>query len=175
MKEYENVFVVKASLSDEELGKLKQKVLGLVNGNGGKVFKIEDWGKRKLAFKIKNHTKGVYYLINFAANPEVVFELERNFKIMDDIIRFLTVKIKDTVDAERLNTEYTEVAIKKADLYLGEDERGDGYASRQHRGRRFSRDDNQGDERESSRDSGREAIVPDDVLADDGLKDEEDI
>jgi small subunit ribosomal protein S6 len=67
--------------------------------------KVENWGKRRLAYPIEKRREGVYVRIDFVATFEVVSELERNFKIDDNVIRFQTVKLSDRVDLEEIERE----------------------------------------------------------------------
>ena len=60
--------------------------------NDGKVEKVEELGKKRLAYEVKKNKEGYYVVINFEANPELISELERNYRIMDEVIKFITVR-----------------------------------------------------------------------------------
>ena len=57
-----------------------------------KVEKVEELGKKRLAYEVKKNKEGYYVVINFEANPELISELERNYRIMDEVIKFITVR-----------------------------------------------------------------------------------
>ncbi|RME06466.1 MAG: 30S ribosomal protein S6 [Deltaproteobacteria bacterium] len=101
-REYETIFIVRPNVTDETLKEVCDKVIGVIRKMGGTVIEIEEWGKRKLAYRVKKHTKGFYYLLHYAGLQAIPLELERNLKIMEPVIRYLTVKLSDEIDVERL-------------------------------------------------------------------------
>lgn len=92
MNSYEAVYIINTSLEDETRQQLIERFSGIVTQDGGIVEKIDDWGKRKLAFEINDITEGHYILMTFKAKPELPKELERNFKNNENIMRFLVIK-----------------------------------------------------------------------------------
>ena len=70
---------------------LISKFTDLIN-NDGKVEKVDELGKRKLAYDVKKFSEGFYIVFNFEANSDLIAELERNYRITDEIIKFMTVK-----------------------------------------------------------------------------------
>jgi small subunit ribosomal protein S6 len=97
MTKYEALYVLDvAAGQDEALAKESiEKFSSVVTANGGTVDSIDEWGKRKLAYPIDYKTEGYYVLMRFSAEPEFPKELERNFKIADEIIRYLVTKLDD--------------------------------------------------------------------------------
>jgi small subunit ribosomal protein S6 len=91
MNKYESVIIINPSLEEEGLKSLIQKFTDLINTDG-KVESVEEMGKRKLAYEVKKNKEAYYVLINFEANPELITELERNYRITDDVIKFIVVK-----------------------------------------------------------------------------------
>lgn len=91
---YESIFIIKPTLSDEETEKVIQKMQDIITSGGGEVVSVENWGKKKLAYEIKKHKKGHYVLFHFKGEGPIVKELERNYRLSDLIIKFLTVKLK---------------------------------------------------------------------------------
>ena len=76
---------------EDKVKELSQKFTDIIN-NDGKVEKVEDLGKKKLAYEVKKNKEGYYVVINFDANPNLISELERNYRIMDEVIKFITIK-----------------------------------------------------------------------------------
>ena len=91
---YENTIVAKQDLAENELKAIKEKYNKLINETSGKVIKIEEWGLRKLANKIKNFNKGFYIHYKFEGTRDTLTEIEKKVKIDSFVIRHLTVKYK---------------------------------------------------------------------------------
>ncbi|MGQ9919713.1 MAG: 30S ribosomal protein S6 [Desulfobacca sp.] len=105
MHRYETIFVVNPDLSDDETQNVINKFTGIISAAGGVPLKLDDWGRRRLAYKIDKFSQGYYVLVDFAAAPAGLMELERNLKIDDRIIRFLSVKTGINVNVEALQQE----------------------------------------------------------------------
>ena len=91
MNKYESVVIVNPNVDEEGLKALETKFTGLINENG-KVEEVVDMGKRKLAYEIKKNKEAFYVQFNFESNPEAITELERVYRITDEIIKFMTIK-----------------------------------------------------------------------------------
>ena len=94
MNKYESIIIINPNCTDEALKALEDKVTGLINENG-KVESVENMGKKKLAYDIKKNQEGFYMLFNFEAKPDWIAEIERNYRITDDILKFIVVKKED--------------------------------------------------------------------------------
>ena len=91
MNRYETVFIINPNVEETGIKALIQKFSDLIN-NAGKVETVEEMGKRKLAYEIKKNKEGYYVVINFEAQPELIKELERIYRITDDVIKFIVVR-----------------------------------------------------------------------------------
>ena len=91
MNKYESVIIINPNITEEALKALEDKYTGLINKNG-KVESFENQGKKRLAYEIKRNKEAIYVLINFEANPDSIKELERNYRIDDDILKFIIVR-----------------------------------------------------------------------------------
>ena len=91
MNKYESVVIINPSVEEEKIKELTQKFTDIINSDG-KVEKVEELGKKKLAYEVKKNKEGYYVVINFEANPVLIAELERNYRIIDEVIKFITVK-----------------------------------------------------------------------------------
>ena len=92
---YENVFIARQDISTAQVEALTDTFANLVAENGGKVEKREYWGLRNLAYRMKKNRKGHYVLFNLEAPPAAVSELERNMRINEDILRYMTIKVEE--------------------------------------------------------------------------------
>ena len=93
MNKYEVVYIIDPAVEDEARKALIAKFNDLITGNGGSVDKVEEWGKRRLAYAIDYKTEGYYVLVNFQAEAELPKELERNLQISDSVIRYQVIKL----------------------------------------------------------------------------------
>ena len=89
---YEHLLIARQDISAQAVDALATHLKTIVEGEGGKVEKQEYWGLRGLAYRIKKNRKGHYVLLNINAPAKAVIELERQLKINEDVLRFLTVK-----------------------------------------------------------------------------------
>ena len=91
MNKYESVVIINPNCAEEALKALEDKISGLINTNG-KVESVENMGKKKLAYEINKNKEATYLVFNFEAKPELIAELERNYRITDDILKFIVVR-----------------------------------------------------------------------------------
>lgn len=91
MNKYETVFLVKNNISEEKRTEIVDKIKTFIKDNG-KVTKVEFIGKRKLAYEIQKQKEAYYYIIYFETEPSNILELERIYRITDEILKFIVVK-----------------------------------------------------------------------------------
>src|SRR5215510_8120679 len=94
---YEALFIVKPDAPEEEVDHFIEQMKTVVTNTGATVDKVDKWGKRKLAYRIDKYREGSYVLFQFTAQPEVVKELERRLRVSDLVLKFLTVRIDETL------------------------------------------------------------------------------
>ena len=97
MRIYENLFIVKPDATEEEIDHLIEQMSKNITTAGGTVDKVEKWGKRRLAYRVEKQREGYYVLLTFTADASVVREFERRMLVQDAIIKFLTVRIDETL------------------------------------------------------------------------------
>jgi small subunit ribosomal protein S6 len=100
MKEYETVYIANPSLTETQVSQLTDRVKALVEKHQGTFFYARNMGSRKLAYPIAKQTKGIYFCADYAAKGDAVAEIERMFRLSEDVVRFLTVIKADRVDVE---------------------------------------------------------------------------
>ena len=91
MNKYESVIIINPNLEEEAIKALIEKISNLINTDG-KVSSVEEAGKKKLAYEIKKNKEAFYVIFKFEANPELITELERVYRITDEVIKFIVVK-----------------------------------------------------------------------------------
>jgi len=97
MRHYEIMFIVNPNAAEEEIDKINTQVEGIVTSGGGTVDKVEKMAKRRLAYEVDRHREGYYVLFVITANGEIVKECERRLRVMDAVIKYITVRTDDEV------------------------------------------------------------------------------
>jgi len=90
--DYEAMFILRPDLEEEKITEVMERFRSLVENHGGEVTKLERWGKRRLAYQIQHLREGIYIILRFKGNNEVVQELDRVFKITDEVLRHMIVR-----------------------------------------------------------------------------------
>ena len=101
MNQYEVMYVIDAALEDSARVELINRFSDLVKKNGGEIDRVDEWGKRRLAYAINYKTEGYYVLMYIKAPSELPRELERNMQIADSVLRYLVVRYEGAVPAKR--------------------------------------------------------------------------
>lgn len=92
MKKYETIFVLNSEMNEEQVNSTIDKVKSIIEKSNGTIENVDIWGKKKLAYEINKKTEGYFVLINFESSEDFPKELDRNFRIMDSVIRHIIVK-----------------------------------------------------------------------------------
>ncbi|HNZ64924.1 MAG TPA: 30S ribosomal protein S6 [Smithella sp.] len=114
MQRYEVVAIVLADLNEDDITALIERIQTIITERKGVIAKVDKWGKRHLAYEIKKQRDGYYFLIDFAGDGSVVNEIERNFKIDDRVVKFMTVKKEGATTAEGIEQEAAAAEAKRA-------------------------------------------------------------
>jgi len=121
MRRYEQIYILRPSLSEDEINNVVENTNQIILSENGSIISNDKWGMKKLAYPIKKELQGYYVFCDFAATPAAVSEMERKFRIDDSVLKYLTVKISDSITAEGISAAQTE-AESKARLFAGEAE-----------------------------------------------------
>jgi small subunit ribosomal protein S6 len=97
---YETTFITRSEISDDAQKALVERLQGVVANFDGEVVLSEDWGRRKLAYPIHKESRGLYTYIVYTGKGDVVHEMERNLRLNEHVLRFLTVNLQNEFDAE---------------------------------------------------------------------------
>jgi small subunit ribosomal protein S6 len=93
MRKYETIFIAHPDLVEDEVKGLIEKMREVIENLNGELIKVEEWGRRKLAYKLKKLTKGYYILIRFLGNGQVLAEIERNLRLLDSVLKYQSVRL----------------------------------------------------------------------------------
>jgi small subunit ribosomal protein S6 len=106
-RKYEIGFLLNPESSDEEVKKIMDSVIGIIEKAKGKVENIDEWGRRKLAYPIQKHNEGIYTFINTEVEGKTMAEIERRLKLSERVIRFIVLRLDDKLKkANRLTKKW---------------------------------------------------------------------
>ena len=115
MRIYEELFIIKPDAPDEEVDQFVEQLRTQLTTAGATVDKVDKWGKRRLAYRVDKYREGTYVLFQFTSGPEVVKELERRLRVSDSVLKFLTVRIDETLKRlDKRKKERDKRAAKRA-------------------------------------------------------------
>ena len=108
-REYETIYILRPDAAAEDVANIRERVQGVIDNEGGHTLKFDDWGSRKMAYEIKDKAegrrfeRGLYHSHRYMVPSGTVAEIERNLRLLDPVLKFLTVKIDDDlIPDERL-------------------------------------------------------------------------
>ena len=121
------IYIINPNLETESLSEVVDKFSDIIIKLKGYVVKVSQWGKKKLAYEVKKFDKGYYVVCDFCGDPATVNELERNLKLDDRVLQYITVKIDEDVDLEELKSreqQQEKVAEESNDQAIEEENNG---------------------------------------------------
>ncbi len=105
LREYETIYVLRPDLTKAVAEKVATRVEDVVGREGGKLTLVENWGRRSLAYDVQHYKRGHYVYIKYLGGGETVSELERNFRMLDEVMKFQTVKVADGIDPSTVQVD----------------------------------------------------------------------
>jgi small subunit ribosomal protein S6 len=129
---YEHVFLSRQDASAQQVEDLTTQFKGVIEQMGGKITKVEQWGVKSLAYRLRKNRKAHFTLLNVDAPPAAINEIERQERLSEDVLRYLTVRVEEL-------EEGPSAMMRKADRDRERDERGGGFRDRGDRGDRGDR------------------------------------
>ncbi len=113
-REYETIYILRPDITHEAVGLVNTKVRGVIESGGGTLLKVDNWGKRRLAYEVQKQMKGMYLFFSYLGTAGLVEEVERNLRLTDSVIRTYSVKIAENVDPATRTSEVTDESFAKA-------------------------------------------------------------
>ena len=105
LRKYETLFITKPDLPEESMEKVKARITGAIKKAGGVEIAYQDWGKRKMAYSIQKLAKGVYVYTRYLGNGATVAEIEHQLKVLDDVMRYMTIVLEDRIEVDTFDVE----------------------------------------------------------------------
>ena len=115
MSNYESVLIARQDLGVSQVNELVSSLSDVIKNQGGEVVKIDNWGLKNLAYRIKKNRKGHYVLLNIVAPAQAISEYERLMRLNEDIIRYMTVKV-DEFNNEMASDEALEAVSQETGI-----------------------------------------------------------
>jgi small subunit ribosomal protein S6 len=115
-KEYETIYILRSDVDAEAAERVQARVADALEREKGKLVKVEGWGRRKLAYPLKKQRRGVYVYLKYVGGGGLVAEVERNLKLQDAVIKFMTVQSAEDVDLAALQIDPEETTLGKLEL-----------------------------------------------------------
>jgi small subunit ribosomal protein S6 len=100
MRRYETIYILRPTMSEDEVTTLIDSTNAVLATDGGQVISLDKWGLRTLAYEVKKESQGYYVYCDYATDPANVTEIERKFRIDDSVMKYMTVKLADSIDEE---------------------------------------------------------------------------
>lgn len=97
-REYETIYILNPNLGPEETERVATRVTEVVAQRQGKLLRLDNWGRRRLAYPIAKQKRGLFIYLSYVGFNDLVAELERNLRMLDGVLRYQTVKLRDDVD-----------------------------------------------------------------------------
>jgi small subunit ribosomal protein S6 len=113
-REYETIYILRPNTPNEGVAEVNTRIKGIIEGMGGKILKVDNWGKRRLAYEVAKEHKGIYLYWQYLAQPGTVEECERNLRMLDSVIRYLTTQVDVNVVVDARPSELDDTSFDKA-------------------------------------------------------------
>ncbi|MFH1217491.1 MAG: 30S ribosomal protein S6 [Pseudomonadota bacterium] len=101
MRRYETISIINPGVGEDVLNSISQKTADIIEKEAGTIINVDNWGLKKLAYPIKKEQQGYYIYTEYAAVPSAVAEMERIFKIDDNVLKFMTIKLQEVYDPNK--------------------------------------------------------------------------
>ena len=121
-REYELIYIMRPTVGSTEASKVSQRITELLEKHGARLTRVDQWGKRRLAYTIKKHTRGQFVYVRFVGFSDVVAEIERNLRNLDEVIRYQTVRLEGLYDLEALEVDPAEIEFHEIEATEDEDD-----------------------------------------------------
>jgi small subunit ribosomal protein S6 len=115
-REYETIYILRSDVDGESAERVQARVAEAIEREQGKLVKVEGWGRRKLAYPVGKQRKGVYVYVKFVGGGGLVAEVERNLKLQETVMKYMTVQTNDEVDLAALQIDPEETKLGKLEL-----------------------------------------------------------
>lgn len=121
MRRYETTYILRPNLGESQITEIIDRTNDIIKNDGGTIIDLNRWGLKTLAYEIKKEKQGHYIYFDYTAHGSTVEEMERIFRIDDQVLRFLTIKLADSIDQETIDNEIERIVASAAAEKLAEE------------------------------------------------------
>ncbi len=114
MRRYETIFILRPNVGEEEINRVVESTTSIILDEKGTIIDLNKWGMKKLAYLIKKESLGYYVFCDYAGTPAAVAEIERKFRIDDTVLKYMTVKLADSISAEAIQQAVADINARDA-------------------------------------------------------------
>jgi small subunit ribosomal protein S6 len=122
-REYETIYILRPDVDADSAERVGSRLSEVISREAGRLTKVENWGRRRLAYDIRKHRRGVYIYLKYLGTGKVVSEVERNLRLLDGVIKYQTVLVRNDVEGAELNVAEDDVKFERVELPPIEEER----------------------------------------------------
>jgi small subunit ribosomal protein S6 len=122
LREYETIYILQPDTINDKVAEVNERVKSIIEERGGQILNVDNWGKRKLAYEIQKERKGIYLLWKYLGSPEIVAEFERNMRLLDPVMRYMTIKVDSNVATGSRETEVDGETYERAATTAADEE-----------------------------------------------------
>jgi small subunit ribosomal protein S6 len=124
-REYETIYILRPDIDADSADRIGTRLADVVGRESGRMTKVETWGRRRLAYDISKHRRGVYVYLKYLGGGKVVAEIERNLRLADGVLKYQTVLVRENVEVAGLTITDEDVKFERLELPPLEDDRED--------------------------------------------------
>jgi small subunit ribosomal protein S6 len=124
-REYETIYILRPDIDADGAERIGSRLAEVVGRESGRLTKVETWGRRRLAYDIAKHRRGVYVYLKYLGGGKVVSEIERNLRLSDGVLKYQTVLVRNDVEVEGVTIADEDVKFERLELTPLEDDRDD--------------------------------------------------
>lgn len=115
-REYETIYIVRPDAGEEAAQKVAGRVVETIDRLKGKLVEVQVWGRRRMAYKVRGHAKGLFIYLRYVGYPGLVEELERNFRMLDAVVKYQTVKRQHEIDPSTVTVDPAQIEFAGMDF-----------------------------------------------------------
>ncbi|WP_437672817.1 30S ribosomal protein S6 [Sorangium sp. So ce131] len=124
-REYETIYILRPDIDADGAERIGSRLAEVVSREAGRLTKVETWGRRRLAYDIAKHRRGVYVYLKYLGGGKVVAEIERNLRLSDGVLKYQTVLVRNDVEVQGVTIADEDVKFERLELAPLEDDRDD--------------------------------------------------
>jgi len=116
LREYETIYILESTIDPDEADRVATRLKEIITARTGHLLKIDNWGKRKLAYPIRKSSRGVFVFVKYLGFEDLVAEIERNLRLLDPVVRYQTVVMKPDVNLEQYQIDAADLEFRRLEV-----------------------------------------------------------